>query len=227
MVAALVIGSPLRAAETLTFTTTAKSEGGNLGGRILAEAYRRLGIHINVKGLPGLRAIHDADSGHSAGEVVRLKFVLKKYANLRLVPEPVLYLNQVAAATNPDLKITGWRDVKKYSVVTVLGFKSIQRRVRDQDHVFTNDIAAALRVLKHGRVDILILSRMDILRAIQKNEIKGVHVLDPPLKRVPLYHLLHKNHEKMIPAVDRVLKNMRQDGTTQRLTDAYLQQFVN
>ncbi len=210
------------AGTVLNLTARVDSEAGKLGEKILREAYKKLDTKVKVRRLPGNRAIYEANNGESNGEVVRLKKVLEKYKNLRLVPESLVHIDAVIASKNTDIIVEGWKTVKKFSAATVMGYRSIQKRIKDQPHVYASSVESALKVLKGDRVDILILSRFDMIKGLQKTGFKDIVILDPPVSRVPLYHMLHKSKESLIPKITKVLKDMKMDGSHQRLVESFI-----
>ena len=209
-------------ADTLNFTRRTDSEAGKLGGIILQEAYRRIGHKVVLIDLPGARAIADANRGSSDGEVVRLKRVLKKFRNLRVVPEPLLLAETSIASKNLSIKVTGWETARNHSATTVRGYKSIERRLKGQSSNFANSVESALKMLAHDRVVIVVLSKRDLQIGIRNGRYPNVHILEPPISKVELFHMLHLSHEALIPAVTTALKAMKTDGSYQRIVDNYL-----
>ena len=208
-------------AETLKLTMRADSEAGKLGTQILIEAYRRTGHKIEVMGFPGARAISEANRGNSDGEVVRLKRVLKDFPNLRVVPEPLLEVETSIASKNHQIKVTGWETVNNYSATTVRGYKSIEKRLKAQSGNFTNSVGSALRMLQFDRVEILVLSKLDLLLGLKKVNYPDIKIIEPSISKVLLFHMLHKSKAELIPAVSKALSEMKADGTYQRILIAY------
>ena len=223
--AALSVKHDLSAQESLRFTARTDSVAGALGAEILTEAYRRMGIRVAFALRPGLRAIHEANTGQSDGEVLRLKFVLKKYPNLRMVPEILMYLDAVIATTKTDIKVEGWKTVKKYSAGTVMGYRSIVQRIKDQPNAVAPNVEAVLKMLDAGRIEIVVLSRLDLLRGLKNSGLKTINILEPPVSRVPLYHMLNKKHEALAPKIAGILKKMKSDGSHQKIIDGFVRQF--
>jgi polar amino acid transport system substrate-binding protein len=209
-------------ADTLKFTRRTDSEAGKLGGIILQAAYRRIGHTVNLIDLPGARAIAEANRGNSDGEVVRLKRVLNKFQNLRVVPEPLLLVETSIASKNLSIKVSGWETAKKHSATTVRGYKSVERRLKSQAGNFANSVESALKMLVYDRVEIVVLSKLDLQTSMRKGNYPNVHILEPPISKVQLYHMLHVSQEALIPAVAAVLKAMKADGSYQRIIDDYL-----
>jgi len=216
-------GSPV--AEPLRFTMRADSEVGKLGEIVLKEAYKRAGIKMKVDRLPGVRSITEANSGDSDGEVVRLQRVLSRYKNLRMVPEFIVLADASIASKNQNIKVTGWDTVKKYSAATVRGYRSIERRLKGQEHVLASNVKSALKLVELDRVEIIVLSKFDILRGLKATGYNDIKIIEPPISRVKLFHMVHKNHEALVPKILAVLKAMKSDGSHERIVDRFLASY--
>ena len=95
---------------------------------------------------------------------------MEKYTNLRIVSESLLHLDAVISAKKTDVLVKGWKTVKQYSAATVIGYYSIQNQIKNQKHISAANIDSALKILKGDRVEILVLSRFDMIKDIQKTE---------------------------------------------------------
>jgi len=210
------------AAEPLRLTMRADSEAGKLGEFILKEAYKRAEIKMTVERLPGVRSIVEANNGTSDGEVVRLQRVLSRYKNLRMVPEYIVQADASIASKIQNIKVTGWETVKKYSAATVRGYRSIERRLKDQEHVLASNVKSALKLVELDRVKILVLSRFDILRGLKGTGYKDIKIIEPPISSVRLFHMVNKKHQSLVPKILTVLKAMKADGSHQRIVDRFL-----
>ena len=220
--ASFLYSSQTLAVSDLNLTARTDSVAGQLGANLLREAYQRMGVNMRVHLRPGNRAIAEANNGTSDGEVIRIKRVLSKYQNLRLVPESLLHLDAVIGTKDTKITVKGWDTVKRYSAVTVMGYRSIQNRIKDQEHIYASSVETAIKILNLDRVKILVLSRFDLIRGLQKTGLKNITILDPPVSRVPLYHMLHKSKESLIPKINQVLIEMKADGSHQKMIEAFI-----
>ena len=202
----------------------ADSQAGKLGTALLTEAYRRIGFIIEVRGFPGTRAIVEANRGNTDGEVVRLKRVLKDYRNLLIIPEPLMYVETTVASKDKTVRVDGWETVNRYPATTVRGYKSIERRLNGPEKFIANSIQSALKMLQYDRVKILVLSNLDLQIALKDPAFSDIFVIQPPISRVPLYHLLHKSREPLVSRLSAVLKAMKSDGTHDRIVADYIKE---
>lgn len=185
---------------------------------VLIEAYRRIGIELEFIRLPGNRSIITANSGLSDGEVNRLKFVLTKYKNLRLVPVPIFFSKLSAFTRNSEAKIDDWSSLKNYRTATPASFKFVVNKLKGypQFHV-TKNSSTSLDLLRDNQVDIAVLNRYEASRLIKLFGYRGILAIEPPLETLPIYHLLHKKNEHLIPLLTDALNEMSRDGTLRKI----------
>ncbi|HEA25561.1 MAG TPA: hypothetical protein ENH92_00410 [Ectothiorhodospiraceae bacterium] len=143
--------------------------------------------------MPGSRSIHAANSGLVDGEVGRLKFVLGKYKNLRLVPVPIFVAQLTVFTRNPDITLGGWDSLTAYRTATPGSFNLVVNNLKGNPHVsLTNNATSALNLLNENMVDIAVLNRYEGSRLIDVFGFREILVLNPPLETLPIYRLLHK-----------------------------------
>ncbi len=75
--------------------------------KIVREAYRKIGIEIEMRYLPGERAIGSANSGITDGELFRIEGMSEEYSNLVPVSVPICTAETVAYSVK-DIEINGW-----------------------------------------------------------------------------------------------------------------------
>ena len=79
-------------------------------------------------------------------------------------------------------------------------------------------------MLQYDRVKILVLSNLDLQIALKDPAFSDIFVIQPPISRVPLYHLLHKSREPLVSRLSAVLKAMKSDGTHDRIVADYIKE---
>ena len=77
-------------------------------------------------------------------------------------------------------------------------------------------------MLVYDRIEIVVLSKMDLQKSMRKGNYPNIHIIEPPISEVSLFHMLHKSQEALIPAVSAALKAMKADGSYQQIIDDYL-----
>lgn len=200
-----------------------------LAEAISKEAYLRLGIEYFQTKYPALRANLKANEGEVDGELVRGFKYGDSYPNLIRVNEPILKINIAAYSTNSKLKLDKWDDLKgtnlrvdylrgRIFLKEQLGLRIPKERLFELDYRFQ-----LVERLLMGRSDIFIDIENDIDKLLRskyngKNVAKIGIITD-----FPLYTYLHKKHQDLVPALEKVLRKMKKDGTMKKIEDRVLE----
>lgn len=179
---------------------------------IISKAYNLLGIDPKFDHHPWARSLELSSSGDTDAELHRVKNISSKYKNLLIVNEPVLNVDFVAFGYKKhDIKITNWADLKTYSFAYVRGIKIIESNIQGDNFYIVKDIKAAFALLNLGRVDLVIDTHLNCLKEIQQSNYKDFEVKSVPLKRIPLYHYVHKKNKDLIPLLELAIKDVKKD----------------
>ena len=186
--------------------------------RLLKETFGRLGLRLKVIKLPAERALLNANIGIDDGDAFRIAGLEKLYPNLISVPETLYTISFVGFTKKETVSLNGWKSLRPYSVGIIIGWKIFEQKsalmgqvtkVNDADHLF--------RMLKHGRVDLALYSQLPGRLHIQKNKLKGVRMLQPPLKMVDMFLYLNKKHQGLVSKISATLRAMKADQTYQQI----------
>ena len=218
----LAVVSPAFAAQTLVLATRSEALTNRFSEQVLAEAYARLNIKVEFVRYPGARSVVEANKGNADGEVARLSAVLKNYKNLRHVPVP-LFSSELSAFVRDgyasDFK--DWSSLNGEVLATVRGFKLVENKLKDQNLTRVDTTENAVIMLQSKRVNVAILNRLLGILALTKTAAENIKVIDPPLERLPVFHLLHQKHEALIPKITAELKVMEADGSIDTMWKAF------
>ncbi len=55
---------------------------------------------------------------------------------------------------------------------------------------------------------------------VRQRGLKSIKLLEPPLARLNFYLYMHKKHATMIPDIARAIREMKGDGTQQRIYES-------
>lgn len=220
------LGWPLCAAgaETLVLNSAdpaplSRPGGTGLNDRIVAEAFHRLGIRVQLVRLPAERALQNADQGIDDGTYARIPGLSASYPNLVMVPETIAEFLFTAFAKDQSIQVADWAGLKPYNVGLITGWKIVEANTRDARSVFgVKNEQALFALLEHGRADVVVLDLYSGKEAIRSMGLVGVRALSPPLARRDMHLYLNKRHADLVPKLDAVLRQMRRDGTIRRLT---------
>lgn len=183
------------------------------------EAFRRIGVEVNFVGLPSERSLRSANEGEVDGEGLRVSGLNSHYPNLVQVPERYIGISFVAFGKNASITLdNGWESLKPHRVAFITGWKMFESNTQDVRVVNRVDKPEQMfRMLEGGRVDFALYTRADGLALVKSMGLNDIVALSPPLKDVDMYLYLHKRHEALVPRLAQALRNMRLDGSFNRI----------
>ena len=210
------------AAETLLLSSREETLTNRFVEQVLTDAYGQIGINVEFVNYPSARSVLEADLGRADGEVARLESVLEQYPNLRKVPVPIFY-SELSVFMHKDYKIdiSGWSSLDGHAVTAIRGFKFVEEKLSNNSPRIAKSSLIAIELIENNFSEIAVLNRFLGEVAIAKNNATNVVVVDPPLERLPVFHLLHKKHETLIPKLTSVLEGMKIDGTLRMMWEKF------
>lgn len=186
------------------------------------EACRRAGIDIKFVSLPSERSLVAANQGDVDGEGLRVAGLDDSYGNLVRVPERYVSISFVAFAKDPALSMAqGWDSLKSHRVAFIHGWKMFESNAVAARVVNKVDKAEQLfQMLEHGRIDLALYTLADGVALARKMGLQGVVALNPTLKDVDMFLYLHRRHAALVPKIAAALREMKADGSHQRILAA-------
>lgn len=188
--------------------------------KISREAFRRIGIEIKVSILPGERALINVNDGIDDGDLFRAPGFESNYPNLIQVPEKIGIMEFMAYSKDPHPASMSWQDLQEHSVAYATGWKIYDRKVKSKDISKVRKIHDLFPLLANGRTDIILIDRWQGQYIAKQNGFQ-VYLIEPPLATIDMYMYLHKKHQKIIPALTVALKEMKRDGSYQKIYASY------
>ena len=187
--------------------------------RIAAESFHRTGGDVRIVSLPSERSLIAANLGEVDGEGLRVGGLGTQYANLVQVPEPFVRISFVAFARDATITLdNGWDSLKPYRVAFINGWKMFEANTGSARAVNKVDKPEQMfRMLEDGRVDLVLYTRADGVQLTRSLELSSVASVSPPLKDVDMYLYLHKKHQALAPRVGQALRDIKADGTYNRI----------
>ena len=83
------------------------------------------------------------------------------------------------------------------------------------------DIKQGLRMLRHGRLDVLIALKSSIQGILNEPEFLDSGIIQAGIMEVvPVFPYLHKKHHSLVPQLASALKAMKEEGTLKRFAEA-------
>jgi len=183
------------------------------------EAFRRMGYGFKLISQPGERAMIDANQGIVDGEAGRISSIdSKKYANLIMVPYPIVTMQDGAYATDHSIKISGWESLKgkPYKVGLLKGIKSVEQKLPlyiDKMNIVTlSEPEQCVKMLEAGRIDVFIVGTQIEDSAFMQSgaykEVRRVGIVETKM----LYPWLHKRHKNLVGRLAATLESMKSEG---------------
>jgi len=214
--------APTAPAATITVSTNNTPLDRRALQALAGEAFRRVGLEFKLVGLPSERSLHAANLGEIDGEGLRVAGLGAQYPNLVQVPERFLGVSFVAFAKDPSIRLDqGWDSLKPYSVAFIIGWKMFEANATGARVVNKVDKPEQMfRMLEGDRIQLALYTRADGTALVRSLGLRGIAPLSPALKDVDMYLYLHRRHEALAPQVAQALREMKADGSYQRLLAA-------
>jgi polar amino acid transport system substrate-binding protein len=188
--------------------------------RVLTEAYRRLGLRLQVHKLPGERALRSANNGDVDGELYRKLGMERDYPNLLIVPVPLLTYEIVIFTLGTSFPVHGWESLRPYTVGFVKSIKIVEQNTQGMRVEVASTLRQAFVKMSLGRSDVVVANRASGMAVLQELNLPDAKVLTPPLATFPVFHYLHKKHAALVPRLTSVLQQMQRDKTLEALQKA-------
>lgn len=210
-------------AQVLTFNTTGKNPLNNarLTGfmdLISQEALRRIGYDLNTIQLPAERGLKNVNAGLEDGEMSRIAGLNKNYPNLVQVPEKIMNWEFVVFSVKDIQLDHGWAALENKTVSFLNGWKILEHNVPDSANILKVQNAEQLfSLLKKKRTDYVLYEKWSGLFIIRKNKLQNVKLRSPVLAEKEMFLYLHKKHKHLVPKLALALKQMKEDGTYDKI----------
>lgn len=216
VIVSLTLSSLAHANDQLVFST-ADSALTAVNKRVVTEAYKRIGFKIQIERLPAARALKISNKGEVDGELFRIADIVNDYPNLRMIPIPIYILEARVFSKDVEFSVNGWESLRPYNIGIVRGVKHAELGTKGMNRHISVNYDHLFKMLYKKRVDIVVAARLSGLESIAKLNLKEIKMLDNPIVKLPLYHFLHKKHERLIPKLTEVLRRMEKEGTLQKI----------
>ena len=186
------------------------------------EAFKRVGVEVEVTAVPTERSLINVNAGLDDGDIFRVAGVEAAYPNVIRIPEKTIDNDFIAYTKLPGVQLRDWADLQPYSVAYATGWKPYERNVKNVKELTTTpSIHELFPLLEKGRVDIILMDRWQGQWIVHQMGYK-LKPLEPPLARFEMFMYLNKKHAALVPRVAQTLRDMKADGSYKKIYDAYL-----
>lgn len=194
---------------------------------VAIEAYRRLGLNVEIYRLPSARSGRNVDMGIDDGNGPRIEGYQNYFPNLIMVPEKIIDFDFVGFTRNPKINPQSWKELEDLNIGLVTGWKLLEVNIqKSQSLVKVRNIKQLFNLLKRDRVDIVLIERWQGLHAAKQAGITDLHVVDPPFANKAMYFYLHKKHANLVNKLAEAIRDMKEDGTYDQLVKEKLLPLV-
>lgn len=194
--------------------------------RTYEEAFKRLGIPIEVITMPAQRGTVMVDSGAADGQVLRVFAYAESHPEQVRVEEPIydavfgLWVSkpELRLRSLADLAATNWNGIYRRGVELCQRSLSPLVTAERLSSISTEEIG--LRMLLAERVDFYCELDASVQNALYGPEFKNVTSIRPLLtfgNPIPLYPYLNKKHAELGTRLAIVLRQMKVEGLLERI----------
>lgn len=217
-VAALLPFATAQAQTMVVSTLEDKDPVTEMAEKVMAEAYRRLGMKMEVHEFPGERALQTANDGKVDGELYRKGDIAETFTHLIKIPVVISSADFVVFVKDSSISAYDWNSLLPYRVGYKRGVKSVEMNlVKGTKSEPVSSTDQAFKKLEAGRNDVVISPKITGLVLLSQLGITGVTALDPPLLSIQLFHYLHEKHKTLVPKLTATLQQMEKEGLIREL----------
>lgn len=186
--------------------------------RLVKEIFKRLGYEVKVNFVPAERALRNLNDGLDDGALGRTKGILKKYTNIRQLPEKAFDRDFMVFTRAKSFIPKNWESLSPYNIGIITGWKILENNIKKAKSIVkVKDGNQLFQLLDNNRVDIIIYNRWGGLFLAKKMGLSEIKILEPPLVKAPHYFNLSKKHENLISPANDELRKMKLDGTYDKI----------
>ncbi len=207
------------------------AEDGKMRGMLIdivdEAAGKRLGIPVAHTGYPWKRAQYMVEHGMADAFITMPTQERRGYTDIGEEPILVFPLNIVTRKDHPrsvEMKvITSVNQLQGYKIADYLGNGWARRNLTGMDVEWFQDIDKIFTFLISGRGDLVVASKRTIYEMHRQGFNTVLKVLPNPLSSVS-FHLCvgkHSPYKDKLKHLDRIIKEMHEDGTIERIEKSY------
>ncbi len=221
--ALITFGQTASAADKLVFNSPEKepyirADNSGFLDILIPEIFERIGLKAEVQVVEAAaRALQLASSGFHDGAAERTAGLEKKFPTLVPVPETINVYDFVAFSSDNTIRVTNWTDLSLYSKAHIIGWKILEQKLKGQDQLFAVPKAENLfRMLAADRVQFVIYEKRQGI-ALAKTMNIPISISEPPLLSMDQYIFVHEKHKSLVPSLAAAIREMKRDGSFQRI----------
>jgi polar amino acid transport system substrate-binding protein len=186
--------------------------------RLAIELFTRLGFRkIIIHNVPAERGLINLNNGTDDAILTRVAGLEKTYPDIVRITE-VANIRSYTAFSRKGIKLKSWDDLEKYDVAYINGWKIFDKNVKKYRSLIKVRAAEQLfGLLEKKRVDVVLYAHAAGNYMIRQLGLKDIVATVPALAKKKKYFYMHKRHTALIPEANRLLRQIKQDGTYDKL----------
>lgn len=195
--------------------------------QLIPEMYKRLGLNPVVHRISGKRALTLVEDGEIDSTMSRVIGITKNFKNMVQMKEPIFSRDFIAFTKKKDITINTWEDFKNYNVGFMNGWKILEINIKQYASLTQpKKISQLFKLLENDRVDVIVYAKYAGLYQIDHLGMKDVRIAGKPLASKNLSIIVNKKHSALVPKLDQVLRDMKADGSYQKMYDATITPLI-
>lgn len=192
------------------------------------EIFQRIGVSVSLHHVQTERALVNVNRGIDDGNLIRVAGLTRLYPNIRQVPEK-LFDYDFVMFSGPDMPgNASEQDLRGFRLGYIRGWKVIEEKFNDYDNIarFVNE-RDMFESLHAGNIDIAIYEKWRGLHLIKELGINNIKMNMPPLiSGQEMFIYLHRDHESLIPRITESIRDIKQDGTYQKIYETSFKPYL-
>ena len=214
-------------ADTITVVHGDKGIQGTVVMAPLSEAYRRLDVELESRGLPGQRVLGSFEAGLYDGVAARIFALGDRIPGIHRVHPPVAQLSgNVWVRAGSGISVSRPEDLANYVVAMPAALYTRGLAKHASETIELRETLQMFQMLEAERVDVVILDQTRARVDMADHGLDGFAMLDQPLSEFRLYHYLGPEHGDLASRVTEVLTSMHESGDWIELYERSLQDFL-
>lgn len=210
-------------ADTITVSTNNTPLDRQVLEAVSQEAFRRIGHEFELTSLPSERSLRSANSGEIDGEGLRVAGLSTKFPNLIQVPERYVGISFVAFSRDATISLRDWQDLRPYRIAFINGWKLFEAKATEAASIVRLKTPEQMfHMLEMDRIDLALYTLADGRAFVREHGMTNIAPLSPSLKDVDLYLYLHERHAALVPKLSAAIREMKADGTYNRIISGIL-----
>ncbi len=144
-----------------------------------------------------------------------------------IVPEAITTLRLAVFTKGLEFPVEGWDSLKPYRNGARIGAKILEKNVpQDRERVMLPTNTQLFKMLADGRIDTVVDWENFGLGVIKELQLTRIKALPNAVVVKDFFHLLHMKHSDLVPQITESLKQMKKDGSYQRIHSEILEQML-